>query len=69
MQVYASTQSEQLPELSVFFPGKFCLNACETGFDAWKKVSLSPNNREELEALIMPRHQRSKCDRDSSRTL
>jgi len=69
MQVYTSTQSEQLPEFLVPLLGKFAPNTGETGFDVWKKVSLSPNNREELEALIMARHQRSKCDRDSSQTL
>jgi hypothetical protein len=65
MQVYTSTQSEQLPERSVSSLGKVCLNTAETGFDVWKKVSLS-NNQEELEALIMARQQRSKCDRDST---
>ena len=68
MQVYTSTQGERLPELSVSLLGKFYLNTGETGFDVWKKVSFN-NNREELEALIMARHQRSKCDRDSSQTL
>jgi hypothetical protein len=65
MQVYASTQREQLPGLSVSSLGKICLNTAETGFDVWKKVGLS-NNQEELEALIMARQQRSKCDRDST---
>jgi hypothetical protein len=67
MQIYTSTQGERLPELSVSLLGKFYLNTGETGFDVWKKVSFN-NNREELEALIMARHQRSKCDRDSTRT-
>ena len=51
MQVYTSTQSEQLPEPLVSSLGKFAPKTGETGFDAWKTVSLSPNNREELEAL------------------
>ena len=66
MQVHTSTQSEQLPERSVSSLGKVYLNTAETGFDVWKKLSLG-NNQEELEALIMARQQRSKCDRDSTR--
>jgi hypothetical protein len=65
MQVHASTQSEQLPGLSVSSLGKVCLNTTGTGFDVWKKVSLN-NNQAEFEALIMERQQRSKCDRDST---
>ena len=65
MQVHASTQSEQLPALSVSSPGKVCLNPAETGFDMWKKVSLR-DNQEEPGALIMARQKRSKCDRNST---
>ena len=63
MQVHTSTQSERLPERSVSSLAKVHLNTAETGFDVWKSVG---NNQEELEALIMARQQRSKCDRDST---
>ena len=53
-------------ETSVSSLGKVYLNTAETGFDMWKRFSLR-DNQEELEALIMARQKRSKCDRDSTR--